>query len=136
MRKKNQLVKLYDDFTLNFNTGTIAWLLHRVTGVLLLVYFLMHAFVIGSAVHGHVNFDTALAKVQTPFFHILEIGLIGVIFFHLINGVRLLIIDLTGLSKAHKVLFWIFMAALVVFMAYTARMILTNVLSAAGGSLK
>ncbi|MEI7542599.1 MAG: succinate dehydrogenase, cytochrome b556 subunit [bacterium] len=136
MRKKNQLVKLYDEFFANFNTGMIAWLLHRITGVLLVLYFFMHAFVIGSAVRGGVSFDAALAKVQTPFFHILEIGLIGVIFFHLLNGLRLLIIDLTGLSKAHKVLFWFFTIALLVFMGYTATMILTDVLSATGGHIK
>ncbi len=136
MDKKNVFVKLYDDFILNFNTGMTAWVLHRITGVLLVVYFLMHAFVIGSAVRGHVSFDAALAKVQTPFFHVLEIGLIGVIFFHLLNGLRLLIIDLSGLSKAHKALFWVFTIALVVFMGYTANMILTEVLSTTGGQIK
>ena len=136
MRQKNWIEKLYDDFFLNFNTGMIAWLLHRVTGALLVIYFFMHAFVIGSAIRGGVKFDAALAKVQTPVFHILEIGLIGVIFFHLINGLRLVIIDLTTLSKAHKILFWVFTIALVVFMGYTARMILTDVLSTAGGHIK
>lgn len=132
MKNRNILEKFIDDFMLNFNTGTIAWALHRITGVLLVLYFFMHAFVIGSAVRGGMSFDASLAKVQTPLFHVLEIGLIGVIFFHLINGLRLVIIDLTLLSKAHKALFWIFTAALLVFMGYTAWIILTDVLSAGG----
>lgn len=136
MREKNQLEKFIDDFFANFNTGMIAWALHRITGALLVLYFFMHSFVIGSAVSGGANFDAALAKVQSPVFHVLEIGLIGVIFFHLINGVRLVIIDFTLLSKAHKALFWVFTAALLCFMGYTARMIIMDILAGTGGHIQ
>ena len=107
--KKNSWFKIYfDEIKLNFNTGTIAWILHRISGALLLFYFLMHSIIIGSALRGGQSFDVALAKVQIPLFHVIEIGLIGVVFFHLLNGLRLVIIDFTLLSKTHKIVFWIF----------------------------
>ena len=107
--------KLFDEIRLNFNTGTIAWILHRITGLLLVLYICMHTFVIGSAQLGTESFNKTLAVVQTPVFHVIEIGLIGCIFFHMLNGLRLVVIDFTYLTKTHKVLFWILM---IVFSAF------------------
>lgn len=121
-------VKLFDELKKNFNTGMIAWLLHRITGLALVFYILLHTFVIGSARYGAESFNKTLSSVQTTVFHVFEIGLIGCVFYHLLNGIRLLIIDFTFLSKIHKVLFWIFMIFFTGIMIWTSYIIIFGVI--------
>jgi succinate dehydrogenase/fumarate reductase cytochrome b subunit len=42
--------------------------------------------------------------VQSPIFHFLEIGLVFVIFYHMINGLSITIMDFFNLSRRHKTL--------------------------------
>jgi succinate dehydrogenase / fumarate reductase cytochrome b subunit len=93
-----------EEVRLNPNVGTFAWFLHRVTGLLLLIYLFMHLWVLGSAQMGPEAFDARLRMVQSPIFHFLEIGLVFVIFYHMINGLSITIMDFFNLSRKHKTL--------------------------------
>jgi succinate dehydrogenase / fumarate reductase cytochrome b subunit len=93
-----------EEVRLNPNIGTFAWLLHRVSGLLLLIYLFMHLWVLGSANSGPEAFDARLRLVQSPIFHFLEIGLVFVIFYHMINGLSITIMDFFNLSRRHKTL--------------------------------
>ncbi|MEE8417152.1 MAG: succinate dehydrogenase, cytochrome b556 subunit, partial [candidate division Zixibacteria bacterium] len=75
-----------DEVKLNPNIGTWSWILHRISGLLLLFYLFTHLWVLGSANSGSEAFNARLQSVQTPLFHFLEIGLILVIFYHMVNG--------------------------------------------------
>lgn len=91
-----------DEVQLNPYIGSWAWLLHRLSGLGLLVYLLLHMWVLGSANSGPEAFNNRLGTVQTPLFHILEIGLIGIIFYHMFNGIAIGIVDLFGKTRKHK----------------------------------
>jgi succinate dehydrogenase / fumarate reductase cytochrome b subunit len=108
-----------EETKLNPNIGTFAWVLHRITGLLLLVYLFMHLYVLGSANSGSESFNGRLAVVQSPIFHFLEIGLIITIFYHMINGLSITIMDFFNLSRQHKTLVAISVTvfAILVFMA-------------------
>jgi succinate dehydrogenase / fumarate reductase cytochrome b subunit len=93
-----------DEVRLNPNVGTLSWFLHRITGLLLLFYLFTHLWVIGSANSGPEAFDARLRSVQTPLFHFLEIGLILVIFFHMVNGIVIAFMDFADISEKHKIL--------------------------------
>jgi succinate dehydrogenase / fumarate reductase cytochrome b subunit len=93
-----------EEVKLNPNIGTFSWLLHRVSGILLLIYLFMHLWVLGSAQMGPNAFDARLRLVQSPIFHFLEIGLIFVIFYHMINGLSITVMDFFNLSRKHKTL--------------------------------
>jgi succinate dehydrogenase / fumarate reductase, cytochrome b subunit len=66
------------------------------------LYLLLHMWVLGSANSGPEAFSRRLSAVQLPIFHVLEIGLIGIIFYHMFNGIAITIVDLFGLSRKHK----------------------------------
>ena len=89
---------------LNPNVGTWSWFLHRITGLLLLLYLFTHLWVLGSANSGAEAFNSRLSSVQTPLFHFLEIGLILVVFYHMINGIVIAFMDFADISRRHKVL--------------------------------
>jgi succinate dehydrogenase / fumarate reductase cytochrome b subunit len=89
------------------DTGTAAWILHKVTGVFLVIYLLIHIFVVGQGVRGEHAFDVALAFVQQPVFVFLDAGLAGVVAFHAFNGLRVVAFDLGWGIRQQKLLFWI-----------------------------
>ena len=108
-----------DEVSLNPNVGTWSWLLHRITGLILVFYTFMHFFALSSSVGGASTFNAWLANLQTTLTHLLEIGLVAVIGFHLLNGLRITIADFFLLTKPHKTLFWIAMIIFVIFMVIT-----------------
>jgi succinate dehydrogenase / fumarate reductase cytochrome b subunit len=101
-----------EELKLNSNVGTFSWFLHRITGLLLLFYLFTHMWVLGSANKGVEAFNQRLSAVQTPLFHFLEIGLILVIFYHMVNGLSVTLMDFADISRKHKSLV---MAVVLVF---------------------
>lgn len=101
--------KLLEDIRLNRNTGMWSWVLQRLTGVLLTLYLLPHLFVIHSSTKGHEVFDGLTSKIQAPIWHLFDIALIAVIIFHLMNGVRIIAVELGSFARAHKQLLWAMM---------------------------
>jgi succinate dehydrogenase / fumarate reductase cytochrome b subunit len=111
--------KYKDEVSLNPNVGTWSWLLHRITGVILVIYLFMHIFALSSSTGGETTFNSWLSKLQTPLTHVLEIGLAAVVAFHLLNGLRITIADFFFLTKPHKSIFWIAMVIFLIFMVIT-----------------
>ncbi len=111
--------KYIDEVGLNANVGTWSWLLHRITGVILVLYLFMHLLVLSSSVGGGQTFNQWLKTVQNPVFHFLEIGLAAVVAFHLLNGLRITITDFFFVTKAHKAIFWVAMVIFVILMIIT-----------------
>lgn len=108
-----------DDTNRNKNIGTISYLFHRITGIGLVVYLIMHTYVLSSAISGKESFDRRMGFVQSPLFAILEIFLVAGVFFHMLNGTRISICDFAGLTKSHKLFFWIEMVLFVIIMVIT-----------------
>jgi succinate dehydrogenase / fumarate reductase cytochrome b subunit len=97
-------------------TGTAAWLLQRLSGLFLTLYLIAHIFVIGTAVQGEETFDDLLSTFEKTPFLILDAGLVGVVAFHALNGVRLILLDFAIGLRLQKLLFWVsFVGAVAVF---------------------
>ena len=87
-----------------------AFILHRITGLALIFYLLMHIVVISTSVKGPQAFNQLLAILTTPFFVVLDLGLLAAILFHGLNGVRIVLFD-TGVGiRSQKAIFWVLMA--------------------------
>lgn len=116
-----------DEVRLNPNVGTWSWFLHRITGLLLLFYLFTHLWVIGSANSGPEAFDARLQSVQTPLFHFLEIGLILVIFFHMVNGIVIAFMDFADISEKHKILVMVMVTVFAILAIITFAVMLPRV---------
>jgi succinate dehydrogenase / fumarate reductase cytochrome b subunit len=92
------------------NTGSVAWALHRITGVALAVYLLPHFISINSARGGREAFDAALGWYTGPLIAASEFVLVLAVAFHMFNGIRIIAVDFFDLSHRQKVLFWLVMA--------------------------
>lgn len=88
--------------------GMWAWLLHRITGLGILLYLLLHITLMAtSLIRGAEAFNATLTFLMTnPVLHVMEFILVGAIIYHGLNGIRLLLFDLgIGFSK-QKEIFW------------------------------
>jgi succinate dehydrogenase / fumarate reductase, cytochrome b subunit len=93
------------------STGFISFVLRRITGVALVIYLFIHMWVIGSAIQGPEVFDARLDMVQSTFFKFAEIALLAAVVYHIIDGIRLMIVHQFGVTQYRKSLFY---AAIVV----------------------
>lgn len=94
--------------------GTAAFILHRLAGLGLILYLLLHVWVIHHLINGKESFNATMDFFNNPLFKFFEVGLVGIIFFHLWNGLRVTVIDMGILVERQKVLFG---AAVVLWLA-------------------
>ena len=109
--------------------GTAQWL-QRITGLLLLLYLLLHVLTIRQLSHGPEAFNAALATFQNPLFKLLEIGLLATVILHALNGIRITLIDLGIGQERQRQLFWMLSvgAGTLLFLAGATPMFLHAVL--------
>jgi succinate dehydrogenase / fumarate reductase cytochrome b subunit len=89
-----------------WHLGYVAWLLNRITGVAITFYLAIHIWVIHHLYQGEEGFNRVMHVVSSPVFKLLEIGLLGIILYHAMNGIRILIVEWGGGARSHKKLFW------------------------------
>ena len=91
-------------------TGSLAYVLHRVSGLSLLVYLFFHILSITKANSADpTSYDLMIRRFQEPDFKVGEILLYAALLFHGINGIRILFVDFAlGSTRFHKRLFWVF----------------------------
>jgi succinate dehydrogenase / fumarate reductase cytochrome b subunit len=101
-----------------FKAGMWAWLFHKFTGWVLVGYLFTHIAVLSTATASDptVYTQTLSGLEELLIVRVLEVGLLAVAVFHILNGVRLLLVDLgLGLENQDKS----FYASLVVTGAIT-----------------
>ncbi len=87
------------------HTGTFAWILHRLSGLGLIFYLLLHIWVISHLSGGEKSFDGIMHAFGSPLFKFMEVGLVGVILYHLFNGLRITLIDMGVFIEKQKQLY-------------------------------
>jgi succinate dehydrogenase / fumarate reductase, cytochrome b subunit len=97
------------DYYLGRGLGMWAFWLHRLSGLALTFYLLLHILVISTAVTSSGNFDAAMVFLKAPIFILLEMGLLATILIHGLNGIRIVLFDLGRGVKKQKEIFVAFM---------------------------
>lgn len=67
--------------------------LHRLTGLAILLYLILHIFVVGQRAWGPNAWKGIMAVVDRPVFHFLEYLLFIAVFYHMLNGLRLFFVE-------------------------------------------
>ena len=88
--------------------GQWSWVLHRVTGVAVLLFLFVHILDTALIIAGPVWYNKIIVVYRMPIFGLMEIGLFAAVLYHSLNGVRICIIDFVVQSIAYyKQMFWI-----------------------------
>jgi succinate dehydrogenase / fumarate reductase cytochrome b subunit len=74
--------------------GHWSWLLHRLTGLGLVFFMILHIFGMSMSAFNPALHDATLEVYKTPLFSIGELGLAFCLVFHAINGTRIAILEL------------------------------------------
>ncbi|WP_054051968.1 succinate dehydrogenase, cytochrome b556 subunit [Alloactinosynnema sp. L-07] len=73
--------------------GMWSWVAHRITGVL--TFFFLFAHVLDTAlVRVSPNaYDEIIETYKTPIVNLIEVGLVGAVLYHALNGIRVMLVD-------------------------------------------
>ncbi|PSP93176.1 succinate dehydrogenase, cytochrome b556 subunit [Halobacteriales archaeon QS_4_62_28] len=87
-----------------FSAGMWAWIFHKFTGWVLVGYLFTHIAVLSTATQGAELYNGTLQGLEALLIvRFLEVGLLAVAVFHILNGLRLLFVDLgVGLESQDK----------------------------------
>ncbi len=86
-------------------TGSFAWLIHRITGIVLTLYIFLHLYVL-SHLKDPAQYVSLMSTMESPVVKLSEAGLLGLVIGHAFNGFRLTLIDVGVSTKLQKPLFW------------------------------
>lgn len=91
-----------------WDVGFVAWLLMRISGVLIVLFLLMHLFVLSHLGLGKEAFEGFffVRLADKPLNKLLELGLVGCLLYHGLNGIRVCLVDFAGGVFVQKRLFW------------------------------
>src|SRR3989339_689131 len=103
-----KIFSVFGELMLNRNEGTVAFILHRLSGLCLVGYIFLHLVVVGSEfIFGKGSFNWLMGTFENPLIKALEICLISVIAFHLINGLRIIVVDFLNITRTQRAMFWL-----------------------------
>jgi len=88
----------------DFSAGMWAWIFHKFTGWVLVGYLFTHIAVLSTSIQGEALYNGTLQGLEALLVvRFLEVGLLAVAVFHILNGLRLLFVDLgIGLEAQDK----------------------------------
>lgn len=109
--RNNRDVRVYADLhPRRYRTGMWSHVFHRVSGLAITFFLLMHIWEVTSVTRGGADgFENTMSALATKAFVIGEWMLFLALTFHGINGIRLVLHDMGWGVRKQKGLFWIVM---------------------------
>jgi len=108
--------------------GMWSWVLHRISGVGIFFFLLVHVLDTALVRVSPEAYNIVIESYKTPVVGLAELGLVGAILFHGLNGLRVIAIDFWSKGTKHQsAMFWIVIAVTVITVAGFAPMHLARV---------
>jgi fumarate reductase subunit D len=95
---------LKNDFRARSHPAYWAFIVHRVSGLLLTLFLPLHFWALGQALQGAAGLDRFLEWTQNPLLKFAETGLVLLLAAHMAGGVRLLMIEFLDWREWQKTL--------------------------------
>ncbi len=88
--------------------GMLAWILHKITGLAIVAYLIIHIWSMAKMAKGPEAFNAVIETYKTTLFRAGEVLLLGAILFHGTNGLRLIIGEfIPRTMEKHKLLVYL-----------------------------
>lgn len=98
--------------------GMWSWVAHRVTGVLIFLFLLVHVLDTALVRVSPEAYNAVIGTYQTPIMGIGEAGLVLAIVFHAFNGIRIILVDFWAKGpKYQRLMMWVVVGLVVATMA-------------------
>ena len=98
--------------------GMWSWVLHRITGVAIFFFLLVHILDTSLIRVSPEGYDAVIGAYKTPIMGIGEIGLVAAIGLHALNGLRIIAIDFLAIGpRIQRLMFWIAIAIWLLLLA-------------------
>lgn len=97
--------------------GMWSWVAHRITGVL--TFFFLFAHVLDTALVrvSPESYDKVIDTYKNPVVNLMEIGLVGAVLYHALNGIRIILVDFWAKGPRYqRLMLWIIVAVWVAVM--------------------
>lgn len=100
------------------NEGMWSWVLHRITGVAIFFFLLVHVLDTALIRVSPEAYNAVMGTYKTPIMGLGEAALVAAIVFHAYNGIRIILVDYWRKGAQYqRVMFWIVIAAWAITMA-------------------
>ncbi|RSM71290.1 succinate dehydrogenase, cytochrome b556 subunit [Amycolatopsis sp. WAC 01375] len=97
--------------------GMWSWVLHRITGVATFFFLFVHVLDTALVRVSPDTYNEVIETYKTPIVNLLEVGLVGAVLFHALNGIRVMLVDFWEKGpKFQKPMLWTILAIWVVVM--------------------
>lgn len=98
-------------------SGMWSWLFHRVTGLALLLFLLIHIVDISLLSFGPTVYNNGIRLFDLVIVRFLSLALVAAVFYHTFNGIRLILIDFwnKGVRYQGRMFAIVLIATIVVF---------------------
>jgi succinate dehydrogenase / fumarate reductase cytochrome b subunit len=108
--------------------GMWSWVLHRISGVGIFFFLLVHVLDTALVRVSPEAYNIVIESYKTPVVGLAELGLVGAILFHGLNGLRVIAIDFWSKgTKYQSSMFWVVITVTVIVVAGFAPMHLARV---------
>lgn len=115
--------------------GMWSWVAHRITGVAVFFFLLVHVLDTALVRVSPDAYDMVIATYKTPIVNLLEVGLVGAVLYHALNGLRIVLVDFWAEGPRHqKAMFWAIVVVWVLVMIPGAYFMLQHTAEALFGS--
>lgn len=84
-----------------WNTGSLAWFVHRITGIILTLYLIAHIYVL-SHLREPESYNKLMAMMKNPVVKIGELILFAVVLKHVFAGIRVTLLEIGFSTKYQK----------------------------------
>lgn len=112
------------------NEGMWSWVLHRITGVAIYFFLLVHVLDTALIRVSPEAYNAVMATYKNPIMGLGEVVLVGAVVLHAMNGLRIILVDSWPWATKHqRLLFWIVMGLVAALMLYFTPTHLINVFS-------
>jgi succinate dehydrogenase / fumarate reductase, cytochrome b subunit len=82
--------------------GMWSWVAHRITGVAVFFFLLVHVLDTALVRVSPSAYDLVIATYKTPIVNLMEVGLVGAVLYHALNGIRIVLVDFWEPGPRHQ----------------------------------
>jgi succinate dehydrogenase / fumarate reductase cytochrome b subunit len=88
------------------NEGMWSWVLHRITGVAIFFFLLVHVLDTALIRVSPEAYNAVIGTYKNPIMALGEVALVGAVAYHAYNGLRIILVDMWSWATRHQRQLW------------------------------